>query len=135
MSNAAITMLPREGKSKPAKMASLLSAKALQSIGPRDLNRAANAIMRAAERLMPKLNALIATLKRHYENNYKNLNKEKSLHQLQIKRNLRRPARFLHVTPLCPNCLCHNHALIFSGNYGFISSPSHISPTNNLRQI
>ena len=83
---------------------------------------------------MSKLNVFIATPKRPYENNYKSVNKTKSLCQLQIKRDLWRPAWFLYATSIRANCNGHNNAVLLPGDHGFINPVRLSKPVGNLHQ-
>ena len=78
------------------------------------------------------LKLFIAPLKRLYENNCKSFNQEKNMCQLHAQGHLRRPAWFLHATPLWTNCFSDYNAVLFSTDYGFIKHTPFVSPTNNL---
>lgn len=83
---------------------------------------------------MSRLNVFTALSKRLYENYYKNINEEKDLCQLQIKRNLWRSTRFLHANTLCADSVSYNHAVLFPGDHGFINPVLLLKPVGNLHR-
>ena len=75
----------------------------------------------------------IATLKKLYENNYKNINnEEKDLRQLYVQGNLRRPAGLLHATSVWSDRFSDYNANLFSSDHGFIKRTRLTSLTCNL---